>query len=325
MAASSPRVKKEHYVPQLHLREWATDECVHVFDKTSCKQFPANIGRIGCEEAFYDDAELDELVGVPQSLEKFFRGFEDAGAAVIRDTLGSIRTGNLSVLPESARIDLAIFLGVQQLRTKRARAEAGDLMEAISKQQFIAYLRRTQPDFPIEESWLEMEANERARFAVQLHLVRDEETRVGMAGVFFHRHWLLMQNRQATGMHTSDHPIVEYGEVTPEGECLARTLALQAVSKSGSKGLFGKLMPALLMNVFAVAPVAIFPLAPDVVLVMLDRAKYPKFASQDGKLQDMDVRDTEFYNGLQVLQSHRQIYSRDPDFQLAERLCKSAA
>ena len=325
MAASSSRVKKEHYVTQFYLREWATGECVHVFDKTSSRQFPGNIGRIGCEQAFYDDAELDELAGDPQSLEKFFHGFESAGATVIRDTLSSIRADNLTVLPESARIDLAIFLGIQQLRTKRARAAAGDLMEAISKQQFLAYLRRTQPDLPIEESSLEMEANERARFAAQFHLVTDEEARVGMAGVFFHRHWLLLRNRQATGLYTSDHPIVEHGEITPEGESLAGTLALQAVSKSGSKGIFRKLLPVLLMNVFAVAPIAVFPLAPDVVLVMLDRVKYPNSASLDGRLQDMYARDIEFYNSLQVLQSHRQVYSRDPDFQLAERLCKPAA
>jgi hypothetical protein len=53
--------------------------------------------------------------------------------------------------------------------------------------------------------------------------------------------------------------------------------------------------------------------------------KYPKSASLDGRLQDMYARDIEFYNSLQVVQSHRQVYSRDPDFQLAERMCKPAA
>jgi hypothetical protein len=227
------------------------------------------------------------------------------------------------VLAQSARVDLAVFVGIQQLRTKRARAEAGDLMEAISKQQFLAYLRSTQPELAIDESALEMSADRRARFAAQLHLVTNEETRVSMAGIFLHRYWLFLRNRQAASLYTSDHPIVEHGEITPEGESVARSLAFQAVSKSGSSGIFGKLGPAFLMNVLTMAPTAVFPPAPDVVLVMLDRVKYPKAESIDGRLQDMNPEDMEFYNSLQVRQSHRQVYSRDPDFKLAERVCKS--
>jgi Protein of unknown function (DUF4238) len=177
MAKRPARVKKEHYVPQLYLREWARRGGLQVFDKTSGQQFPQHTRNICSERAFYDDAELETLIGDPQPLEKFFHGFEIAGATVLRQTLNSIRAGNFAVLSESARVDLAIFLGIQQLRTKRARADAGDLMEAITKEQFLAYIRLTQPDVPIEESWLEIQANERARFAAQLHLVTDEEAR----------------------------------------------------------------------------------------------------------------------------------------------------
>jgi hypothetical protein len=152
MATSAPRVKNEHYVPKLYLRAWASGEILQVFDKTLGRRFPRNIRDVGSERAFYDDVDLDVLVGEAQSLEKFFHAFEEAGAKVIRQTLDSIRVGNFSVLSESARVDLAIFLGIQQLRTKRARADAGDIMEAISKQQLLAYIRRTRPDLPIEES-----------------------------------------------------------------------------------------------------------------------------------------------------------------------------
>jgi len=80
-------------------------------------------------------------------------------------------------------------------------------------------------------------------------------------------------------------------------------------------------LPVLLTGMLMVRPIAAFPLAPDLVLVMLERAKYSNCASLDGRLRDMlHPTDLEFYNGLQVLQSHRQVYSSDPDFDLAARI-----
>lgn len=321
MIKGATRVKKEHYNPQLHLRQWAPDGSLHVFDKTSGRQFPQHIRNICSERAFYDDAELETLIGEPQSFEKFFRGFEQAGAKVIRETLDSIRVGSFSALSEPAGVDLAIFLGIQQLRTKRARADAGDLMEAISKKQFLAYIQRTQPELSIEESWLEMKADERARFGAQLHLVTDEEARVSMSAVFLNRHWWFLRNQTPRGFYTSDHPIVEHGEVTSEATSLAATLAVNAASRSGASGIFGRMLPVLLTGIFTAGPIMAFPLAPDVVLVMLDRAKYTNCASLNGQLQNMlNPTDFEFYNGLQVLQSHRQVYSHDADFDLARRI-----
>jgi hypothetical protein len=147
-----------------------------------------------------------------------------------------------------------------------------------------------------------------------------------MAGVFFHRDWWFLLNSGAKGFYTSDHPVVEHGEVTTAAASLAETLGFQAASAAGSKGIFGKLLPVLLTNIFAVGPLALFPLAPDILLVMLDRTKYALGASLDGRVQNMlNPADLEFYNSVQVLQSNRQAYSRDNDFALAERISRSAA
>ncbi|MGD0015191.1 MAG: DUF4238 domain-containing protein, partial [Bryobacteraceae bacterium] len=202
MPLRPPRVKKPHYVPSSYLTRFAIGARLQVFDKIQKRQFPANVRDCSSERAFYDDAELDAIAGQSQSLEGFFHGFEEAGAKVIDETLESIRMGSFSALAEPARIDLALYIGIQQLRTKRARADAGDLREALTKQQFIAYLRRTQPDFPIEESWLEMKADDRARFAMQLYLVTNEEVRVSMSAVFRNRHWCFLQNRTPHSFYT---------------------------------------------------------------------------------------------------------------------------
>jgi Protein of unknown function (DUF4238) len=250
-------VDNQHYNPRLHLKHWTGKaDIVHVFDKILKKHFPQNIRRICSEVAFYDDREVDTIIGLPQAFDQFFTDFERAGATVLDETVASIRAGTFMVLSESARAELAIYLGVQELRTKRARIATGDLMAAISKQQFIAHIRRTQPDLAIEDSWVDIDVDERAKLAAQLHLVTNEEIRASMSAIFLERNWLLLRNATAEKFYTSDHPIVDHGEVTSEGVSLACTLALRAASTFGMEGRFKTLLPDLLVNVFAVGPIA---------------------------------------------------------------------
>jgi hypothetical protein len=55
--------------------------------------------------------------------------------------------------------------------------------------------------------------------------------------------------------------------------------------------------------------------------MLLDGEQYAKGVSLDGQVQRMrDARDLEYYNSLQVLQSYRQVYSKDSDLALATRL-----
>lgn len=181
MSSNSPRVKKPHYVQQSYLAGFSNDGHIHVFDKSLRRQFTSHIRDICSERSFYDLEGMEELTGKEQQLESFFHGFEDAGVKVIRDNIGSIRDGAFTTLPQSERIDLALFLAVQHLRTKRTREIAGSLLESISKDAFLDHMRRTQPDFPIED-WLSVDADERARFAAHFYLVTNEDVRVAVSG-----------------------------------------------------------------------------------------------------------------------------------------------
>ena len=117
MSSNSPRVKKPHYVPQSYLMEFSNDGRLHVFDKSLRREFASHVRDICSERSFYDLEGMEELTGTEQQLESFFQGFEDAGVKVIRDTVGSIRDGAFTTLPQLDRIDLALFLAVQHLRT----------------------------------------------------------------------------------------------------------------------------------------------------------------------------------------------------------------
>jgi hypothetical protein len=321
MRKRKPRVKKSHYVPQAYLRQFANDGRLYVYDKTQRRYFGSHVKDICSERDFYECDGLADIAGPDQHMEDLFQGFEDAGAKVIRDTVDGIRDGTFVELPKVQRLDLALFLAMQYLRTKRTRQVAGQLMEEISKDSFIAYVRRTQPDFPIENSWLTITADERARTAAQFWLVSDEDVRVVVAGMLNQRVWLLVHNETGNAFYTSDHPLAEHGEFGPAVESTATTLAQRLAEQFEGTGLFRKILPGLLANLFAMPLRVVFPLSPDVVLVMLDRQRYASGASTDGRVQPMmEARDLEFYNSLQVFQAYRQVYSRCPDFALVTRL-----
>ena len=320
MSSNSPRVKKPHYVQQSYLAGFSNDGHIHVFDKSLRRQFTSHIRDICSERSFYDLEGMEELTGKEQQLESFFHGFEDAGVKVIRDNIGSIRDGAFTTLPQSERIDLALFLAVQHLRTKRTREIAGSLLESISKDAFLDHMRRTQPDFPIED-WLSVDADERARFAAHFYLVTNEDVRVAVSGLLHNRCWVFLHNDTGGSFYTSDHPIVEHGDCSPSASATAVDLARDVAGKFDAGGLFQKILPSLLLSIFAMGARVCFPLAPDVILMLLDREQYAKGVSLDGQVQRMrDACDPEYYNSLQVLQSYRQVYSKDSDFALATRL-----
>src|ERR1039458_1156297 len=182
MSKRKPRVKKSHYVPQAYLRQFANDERLYVCDKAQRRYYGSHIKDVCSERDFYECEGLEDVTGPDYRVEDLFHGFEDAGARVIRDTVEAIRQGAFTELPKSQRLDLALFLAMQHLRTKRMREVAGQLMESISKESFLAHIRRTQPDLPMEDSWISISADERARTAAQFWLVADEDVRVVGAG-----------------------------------------------------------------------------------------------------------------------------------------------
>ncbi len=320
MNKSKPRVKKSHYVPQLYLRQFATDERLYVFDKSQRRQYGAHIEDICAERYFYEFEGLEDITA-PDYVEDLFHGFEDAGARAIRDTVDSIREGTFTELPKGHRLDLALFLAMLHLRTKRMREVAGQLMETISKDRFLAHIRRTQPDFPVEDSWLTIRADERARTAAQVWLVSDDDVRVILAGMLSHRFWLFVHSEIGNAFYTSDHPLAEHGEFGPAVKSTAACMAQTMGEEFGEASLFHEILPSLLANVLAMPQSVVFPISPDIMLVMLDRERCAEGASIDGQVQPMmDTNDRDFYNSLQVMHAYRHVFSQGSDFELAMRL-----
>ena len=72
------KVKKQHYVPQFYLKQWANNkEQIYVYDKKQKKSFISNVKNIASSRFFYDFPEIDEnkKVEIKDKLKK--DGFED--------------------------------------------------------------------------------------------------------------------------------------------------------------------------------------------------------------------------------------------------------
>jgi hypothetical protein len=66
----------------------------------------------------------------------------------------------------------------------------------------------------------------------------------------------------------------------------------------------------------------IFPLSPKYALILAERTFFESFGKPDGGGVHLTEKSVQYFNYLQVRDSHRQIYSISPDFQLAEQICR---
>lgn len=66
-----------------------------------------------------------------------------------------------------------------------------------------------------------------------------------------------------------------------------------------------------------------FPLSSTRILTIADRAFYGFHENAfDGKSRSLDAENVKYYNSLQVLDSERQIYCEQPDFDLVKDMIK---
>lgn len=72
MARKDGTPEKQHYVPQLLLREFAfakkKEWYVHVFDKRSKKHFRANIRNVAAERGFYEISRENRTINFEREL-----------------------------------------------------------------------------------------------------------------------------------------------------------------------------------------------------------------------------------------------------------------
>lgn len=107
------RARKHHYVPQVYLRQWATDGQV-VARRRQGEPFPVALGKILHEIDLYTTEGTD---GPSDEVERWLSQYE----GLLPDALRSLRMGHIPTASDPHRRDLAQLLALQYVRTPDRR------------------------------------------------------------------------------------------------------------------------------------------------------------------------------------------------------------
>lgn len=123
--------KKQHYVPQLHLRRFALhDGRLAVFDKANSQVRWLTPEQTGHENHFLTIPELDGADGSGAFFELLFGKAEETAAPAIQDVIDRLQLGVVEVISAQTREILSSFLALQYLRTRAARDRNAQMRDA---------------------------------------------------------------------------------------------------------------------------------------------------------------------------------------------------
>ncbi len=287
------KVKRQHYVPQFYLRRFAEDsQRLWVFDKPTKRAFKANIRNVASESYFYDfpATSLAENVD-PQLVEKELAKIETQ----FSDTLETV----LSKVQESGRIDpqqkslMSQFMALQELRTPEARNSWIEMKETVMQRVLELQIQHKMPELSDRDYRVrvnpEVVAIQQARFMFSPRIL------LPMCNVLQNHIWLVGLNETSQPFYTSDSPLVRRAH---------KEERFWSTSGLGSEGI----------------EIA-FPLTPKHILILCDRRFFGEIASRDCGTISLNSDNVTYYNGLQVFQSSRQVYSARDTFALAQEIC----
>ena len=291
--------KKQHYVPQVYLRRFTADgEHLYVFDKL--QQDPARrirrgkVRDIAHENDFYDIAvEVLKPEVRPghdrKMIEKLLGRFDAEMGSEVEHLVASAGSGPID---PARRALLARALGVQALRTRDVR----DTVVEVSRQVLETFCRDlTERNFP-GQGHLAPRAQIKPEYVPVYHarlILQSGIETVGRA--FFNFTWTVGLNKTRQPLYTSDQPVVRFAHLYD---------------------------PELSHEGFASPGIEVaFPLGPGHLLLMRDVRAPGGERVNDGSVEELTEERVEFYNGLQVEQSRRQIYCRDDAFDRASDMC----
>ncbi len=295
------RVKRQHFVPQFYLRRFAkagTQDQVHVFDKSTGKEFISSIQSAASRRYFYDFAPLDEAAGQDQVIEKLLGCFEGAAASAIAGILDSLSAGTFRGVTEQQRLDLALYLPIQILRTEESREKQVQWVAALQKTAFEHWLVNKDPELAEKIGGeFDLVADEQTRKAIHLRTLLDEEHRIDLANILIRRCWLILDAGERATFLTSDHPVVYRGH-----------------AKHPWRSMQGLGCPLVELTL---------PLSPRYSLYVFDQGRVSSLVAQDlfeEHLLPVPPANVTYCNSLQVIDSTRHVYSSTGEFQMARAM-----
>jgi hypothetical protein len=289
---------KQHYVPQFHLRRFSRNrESIYVYDKISRKVYEAAIKDVAQERYFYNIAEefiTDDVKSKgfsTQVADDAFTKIEDVFKEPLNDF---VRNPKAAIQDYEIRFEIAQYIVIQILRTKETRDFIVEAETKIRQKWTDHYLKRERPDIS-ENEYPQVELNQSHISLLHAQYALDVDAWERLGRELCQQIWMIADNRTAKLLYTSDQPIIKQ----------VMTNAL-----GGPERRFYS------MRMF-------YPITPTKGILIFDKDYYQPLKQFDGKTYVLSGKDIANYNKEQVIQSHRQIYSFDGDFAVAEDTCNA--
>jgi len=286
--------KKQHFVPQLHLERFTYDgERLHVYDKFNQKAFTNNKRNLAEENAFYNipaeliTADFAKSGIYPQIIEDLLADIEGRYQKALQNVLD---TPEQDSIEDEVKGQMCYFLTLQILRTRDMRNLAKE-MQTKFLQSLVDDM--TKLNFP-EHAHLSPRVEMKHDVVAHLKLMFDPRIVAPICEMLGNKIWLIGLNKTGTPLYTSDTPIVKCNHVK-----------LKYAAGWGGPGVE-----------------IIFPMTPNHALILLDRQMFADNLPHNGRWVALTQADVLRFNELQVISSHRQVFSSTSDFALVEKMCR---
>ncbi|OQB13435.1 MAG: hypothetical protein BWY15_01732 [Firmicutes bacterium ADurb.Bin193] len=255
--------KKHHYVPQAYLRFFAikvnSQYKLHVFDKSSCKQYIANIIDVA-QKNNYNKVENSRFCAKPPMNDplyyesKYSRIIEEKMPRIINNIVSTclLTNNNSTVLTPKIKYELAKLIVVQLLRTPSARQSTFDLGLPVCEKiisetrKHIRKITSTQKKEEYNDVLDSFEYSKDVSNSFHLLITTDEERINSFSKVLIkNRAWVIYENKQCkvNPFVTSDTPVTMYDFQT--GKCGISGNGLDKITTIISMPLTPKYLVAL--------------------------------------------------------------------------------
>lgn len=289
----------QHFVPQSYLRNWCEEGGeLWALDKFGFKQRKRGTRKVASADFAYD-TKLTLDFDNPETLQFFeneFSRLESIAKLTFDDVIRKARqTRSLLLLPnskysilESEFDDLSFFAGLQILRDEQFRDKLRDNLNAFYKRLwdetapilFGSDERSVSFDF-VDEDYVK-------NYQMAFLTTRQDLFKRALSQKII----VIGYNATGTGFLTSDSPVWNSGYV------LDWSIPWDGLNSPSS--------------------IVVYPLAPDVAVIFLDRTFYVNQRSFDRTIVTLNLSDVEKFNKHQALQSHKHIFSNTNDFAAAK-------
>lgn len=210
--------KKQHYVPKFYLSNFTPTGSINVFDKNGSRRFGASVEDVAQERYFYaipteGDYTKDQLTAI----EDYLAGIDSKSGRAISSLLRNIEASRLIsidgfpryILNEEEKVDLAIFMIFQEIRTREFREKLAQMDYQISRSILDMVIEAEGQPENIGKYDVELTPEREAHNQIEMLTNRDF-----LAKLLAHaldKHWMVGYSVGDRPLITSDHPVTMRG------------------------------------------------------------------------------------------------------------------